>query len=70
MPIPANGAGRGPVDAGPLPEDEAAVQALGRLSRSNREKGLYHPALDRECKAAASQRHGRGQGERRNKDHA
>ena len=29
--IPANGAGRGPIEAGPLPEDEAAVQTLGRL---------------------------------------
>jgi hypothetical protein len=29
--IPANGAGRRPVEAGPLPEDEAAVQTLGRL---------------------------------------
>jgi hypothetical protein len=28
---PANGAGRGPIEAGPLPEDEAAVQTLGRL---------------------------------------
>jgi hypothetical protein len=28
---PANGAGRGPVQAGSLPEDEAAVQTLGRL---------------------------------------
>ena len=46
MPIPANGAGRGPVDAGPLPEDEAAVQGLGRLSRSNRtQKGLYHTVM-------------------------
>jgi hypothetical protein len=26
----ANGAGRGPVEAGPLPEDEAAVQTPGR----------------------------------------
>jgi len=31
MLIPANGAGRGPIEAGPLPEDEAAVQTLGRL---------------------------------------
>jgi len=46
MPIPANGAGRGPVDAGPLPEDEAVVQALGRHSRSNRtQKGLYHAVM-------------------------
>ena len=46
MPIPANGVGRGPVDAGPLPEDEAAVQGLGRLSRSNRtQKGLYHAVM-------------------------
>jgi hypothetical protein len=29
--IPANGGSRGPVEAGPLPEDEAAVQTLGRL---------------------------------------
>jgi hypothetical protein len=29
--IPADGAGRGPVETSPLPEDEAAVQALGRL---------------------------------------
>jgi hypothetical protein len=29
--IPANGAGRRPVEAGPLPEDEGAVQTLGRL---------------------------------------
>jgi hypothetical protein len=29
--IPTNGAGRGPVEAGPLPEDEAAAQTLGRL---------------------------------------
>jgi hypothetical protein len=28
---PAGGAGRGPVEAGPLPEDEAAVQTLCRL---------------------------------------
>jgi hypothetical protein len=28
---PANGAGRGPVEAGPVPEDKAAVQTLGRL---------------------------------------
>jgi len=39
-------AGRRPVDAGPLPEDEAAVQALGRLLRSNRtQKGLYHAVM-------------------------
>jgi hypothetical protein len=29
--IPANRARRGPVEAGPLPEDEAAVETLGRL---------------------------------------
>ena len=28
---PANGAGRGPVEAVPLPEDEVAVQTQGRL---------------------------------------
>ena len=28
---PADRAGRGPVEVGPLPEDEAAVQTLGRL---------------------------------------
>jgi hypothetical protein len=28
---PANGAGRRPIEAGPLPEDEAAVETLGRL---------------------------------------
>lgn len=31
MLIPANGAGRGPVEAGPFSEDEAAVQTLGRF---------------------------------------
>ena len=31
MLIPADRAGRGPVEAIPLPEDEAAVQTLGRL---------------------------------------
>jgi hypothetical protein len=29
--IPANGAGRGPVEAGPFPEDEAAGETPGRL---------------------------------------
>jgi hypothetical protein len=29
--IPANGAGRGPVEAGPLPENEAAAETPGRL---------------------------------------